>query len=270
MRSKNKKRLIDRFKFARKPKLHIKPKRSRRNLVKKISLTALVCAMVFLTVILYSFVKRKFLYVSSYSCSVGFETCPKRIESKLNEINFTLTDYYSAKLKIFHLLNNQKEIVNVYTSYNLSSKEIKLELVLRPAVYLVKSLNDQKIYSISKEGYVLYQGNDDVSLPYLELKQFNDPVNKKVDTEILSFLESIRLVNFEYQVNSAKLYPGYTEVLLNNGISVLFNTDKDSKYIAGAVKIILDNKDRNVQQLKGQIDSNHFTIDLRYKNVVLR
>jgi len=201
---------------------------------------------------IFAFFKIK---VTKIECSNQYGQCGDEIFSKLN-------DYKGQSLAITYQQIGKRLIIDpAISNYSLQLKLptiIKINIIERKAKYAVTSPLMENFATIDETGFVIAI-KAETNLPVL----LSDQVPNVGEIISEKKLFAAELVYDMFSVFGTKLGSIKNDslvVTLESGQIVTFPLSGDKKTLIGTLRLILDNENL----------SNNITIDLRYKNPVLR
>ena len=194
-------------------------------------------------------------------CECGQVPCPKEVERRLSAYNGK--SLYSAKRGIKKELKSDFLVSTYLVQFKLPAV-LKVDMVIKKAVYAVKSAENGSIGLVDAAGTVL-EHTDQANLPTVVAAGSLPNPGSRVDDKIYLALKLTGGVYKMYKTGNAVIEGDTLTVELPGPIRVIFPlTGKDSDFLLGSLRLIYTN-------IKNGEYGNRFSeIDLRYKNPVLR
>ena len=211
-----------------------------------------------------------FITISQIICKSQFGPCNPLLVSRLDKLR-------GEKLRV-----SKTEIKNILTSEILvldSLIQFKLPNILevtmverKPLVSLTKK-GASAYAQVDKTGLVI-RIDDSSSHPKLITAGRIPNVGEKVDNKNLFALDILYRVFAFYQVQQGILEENYMEIMMKNGLKVIFPLQGDGEILISSLQLILARLNKGEEGIRiseyEKILSNPNTIDLRYKNPVVR
>jgi hypothetical protein len=96
-------------------------------------------------------------------------------------------------------------------------------------------------------------------------------VGDRVPEDVLMSMSLFYYLNYLYKINYAKLFDDRLEVkILAGPVLVLPIEGKDREYLLGVTRFLISQLEGNYDKFKLDKSYDNITIDLRYKNPVIR
>ncbi len=194
----------------------------------------------------------------------GF-SCTPEISALLNQF---------AGKKFFNIYFNRKKISSLpgVLNYNLVffpfAGRARFNLnENRP--FIAAALSPNSFLLVSKNGVVIQKTDKKPNLPIAAVEDFNYKVSDKVPEDLLLSLEAFSYIHNLYKIEKGTVFKDRIEVYVKNG-PILILPREDYKKILGRVRFLVDSIIASPQKFKLDKSITYITIDLRYKNPVLR
>lgn len=215
-------------------------------------------------VALFIIVPRKII-IKNIACRSQFTYCGGSIDEGLNRI--AGNNYTETKKKIKEFLNTQG-MVQEYRILYKPLNSVVVNIILRKGVSALKV--DADYYIIDKNGYVILKtGKTD--LKYFNIKDVKYNIGDKIDSRLLFFSNLIMGIDKMFRIKRAYVNEGgYLEVESVNAPLVIFPKEGDRNVLLGSLRLIINQLNKDAQNLRMGEDVNSMTLDLRYKNPVIR
>ncbi len=195
---------------------------------------------------------------SNLSCSSGESSSLKQFVGK----------------KFFYIYSNGKKISSL-------PGILKYDLVFFPfskkAIFnLKKSLpfiavnhSSNSFFLIDEDGVVVQYTDKKVSLPVVGVESFSYKVADKIPEDLFLSLRVFSYIHNLYKIEKGTIFGDRIEIYIRNG-PILVLPKEDYRRILGRARFLLDSVTANPEKFKLDKSITYITIDLRYKNPVLR
>ncbi len=216
------------------------------------------------TVIVFSFLMTlRIIKISNIECFSQYGDCPVEITSKLESVKSKSLS--NSKKEISKILRDNFLISDFSTQFKLPST-LKVNLVIRKAVFALRQKDTDNYTLIDKDGYVVAISNSS-NLPTVIVNEKLKNVGEKVSDRDLFSLKLINGVFNMYQVNFGDIRDDSLVVELPSDLTVIFpleeSIERDSDFYLGVLRLI-------VTKIETENSGKYREIDLRFKNPVLR
>ncbi len=219
-----------------------------------------------LVVIIGIFLIPEVIKVSKVECRSQFGPCSTSIEGSLSK--YEGGSLRKAKKEVSAYLSSQNQIGDFSLRLKLPST-LSVYLLEKKARFALKDKERQVFATVDEEGVVLALFSE-TNLPYVELKKANLNTGEKVLGGYLTALNLQERLFSAYQVRNGELAGEALIVELPEGYTVLFPLDRDPDELMGALSLILTGLKGSEGVSKIDLDTSINTIDLRFKNPVLK
>lgn len=147
---------------------------------------------------------------------------------------------------------------------------LEVYFIERKAKFALANRLTEQTALIDKQGRVITL-SDSTALPYILTDQQLLSPGEKVENNILFSLEILFDIYSSYQVKTAYLLRDGLLIELDRGITVVFPQEGDKQILLGSLSLILNQlNSADVNSKIESIDVNKATVDLRFKNPVIR
>jgi|SRR3989344_5780033 len=203
--------------------------------------------------------------VSDIECHSQYGKCNQEIENKIDQLKGKQIMFSKRNISMY-LSNNT--LVQEYSLQLKFPTKLELNIIEKKTNYALKNSETDYYMNVSEDGYIIGKTNE-TSLPILYALDPLPEINQKVDDKTLSALKISKVLYQNYPVEKAEKVGDNLNIKLEGKIDVLFPLDKDPDYILGAFVLIFNELNKEDNDIKIGLGSN-LTLDLRYKNPVLR
>ena len=206
------------------------------------------------------------LKIKSISCSSQYGPCnPYYSEDLEGTVGMSVKD---GKDNVEKILSDSVVVQKYIIHYQITGK-LDINVVEAKPYYAIKSESHNTTYLIDDKGYILSETTS-TSLPYLIVSEIELEQGKLVKDELLFSLKLLYDMNTLFQT----AYGEYTNegvlVRLPNGYKVIFPTEGDVKVLVGGARLIYQQLNSQAQESRIDIGDKALTIDMRFKNPVIR
>lgn len=226
-------------------------------------------AYIFLTVLLLSiFIFPYFLKVRSVSCITEDGSCSMEILSDLEQVKGD--SYFQAKKKAISFLS-KNPLVTSYKIYFSFPDIFLVKLGLVKVDCILKNSKTGYFYLIDGLGKVLAEKGSIDRRSFVETKLYDLKVGQKVEDKVLMAISVFSYLDYLYKIDYSRLFEDRLEVKLNNGpVLILPVEGKDEKFVVGSVRFLVSQLEDNYEKFRVDKSYDNITIDLRYKNPILK
>jgi hypothetical protein len=208
----------------------------------------------------------KALKIKSINCSSQYGPFNPYYSGDLQEIvGMSVKEGKDSAEKI---LNDSVLVQKHIVHYQITGK-LDINVVEAKPYYAIKSENLGTTYLVDDKGYILSETTS-TSLPYLVVSEIELAQGELVKDELLFSLKLLYDMNTLFQT----AYGEYTNegviVRLPNGHKVIFPTEGDVKVLVGGARLIYQQLNSQAQETRIDIGDEALTIDMRFKNPVIR
>lgn len=203
--------------------------------------------------------------IANIVCLTPTDSCSDDILSKLKSLEGK--NWQDVKLRTISLLANNPEVREYSIRFKLPNTMV-IYVVENKVLYAIHLSGQNIYYLIDGQGMVIKIGAEN-SLPFIDYSDKLPNVGEKIDGKLVFALETVNSIYYSYQVKGAVVENDNLNILLPEGITVIFPLAGDQKALLGSFKLIIDrlkaSKLDNADNL-GKIS----IVDLRFKNPVLK
>jgi cell division septal protein FtsQ len=176
--------------------------------------------------------------------------------AKIEKANLSL---FEAKKELKTVLTSDVLVTDFSFQFKLPNT-LQVNLLERKPKFALKKRGSGAFALVDSRGIVVsYQ--DTSALPVLIMSDTPPNVGEMVSDKTLFALEILSDIFSMYQVKSGDLEDESLVIELKGGLRVIFPLEADRKVLLGSLRLILSRLNE---------ESNVSTIDLRYKNPVLK
>ena len=225
-----------------------------------------IISFVLIVLIVFSFVffSRK-VVIKDISCKSQYSYCGDYLDRKISEIE--RCDYWTTKKKLKELLNSEG-LVQKYNILYRPLNSILVNIVMRKGVAAVKI--GPMYYVFDKNGFILSEVKN-TDLVYFFVDGVRYGVGDTINDELLFYSKLVIGTNKMFPMEKAFVDEnGYLEIKLRNGPLVLFPKEGDRDILLGSLRLIINQLNKDSQNLRIEKDMNTIILDLRYKNPVIK
>lgn len=207
----------------------------------------------------------KFISIGHISCTSQFGYCNNAIveEIKRNEG----AKYSNAKVNISRLLKSNIRLKSYSIQYKIPNY-LEISIIERKPTSALLA-GDNLYYLIDSDGYVM-ESVVQTSLPYIQDASQTPSIGSKIGDNVIFSTNILNYLLALYSVNKGSLYADRIEFIVPNGPVVIFPLNGDKEVLVGSLRLILENISQKTKDFNLEKAYNQITIDLRYKNPVLR
>lgn len=220
-------------------------------------------ALLLIIFILAFFLPPKLIKISSVECSSQYGDCPEEINEKLQ--NLRSKSLIEVKKETSKILKDNFLISDFSTQFRIPGA-LKVNLVIRKAIFALKQKDTSNYSLIDKDGYVVAIA-DASALPTVIVNEKLKNVGEKIDEGNMFSLKIMSGVFNMYQLNSGEIKEDSLVVELPTPLNVIFPLEgeetRDTNYYLGVLRLI-------VTKIENESSGKYREIDLRFKNPVLR
>ena len=177
-------------------------------------------------------------------------------------------DVKAAKDNVEKILSETVVVQEYIVHYQITGK-LDINVVEAKPYYAIKSESKDTTYLVDDKGYILSETTS-TSLPYLVVTDIELEQGELVKDELLFSLKLLYDMNTLFQT----AYGEYTNegvlVRLPSGYKVIFPTDGDVKVLVGGARLIYQQLNSQAQDSRIDIGDEALTIDMRFKNPIIR
>lgn len=188
-------------------------------------------------------------------CSNEAQVFLKNLEGKkLSEVRKSIKQYLKEGLVI----------VDFEAHFKLPNK-YEVNIIERKSKYALSFNDNQKLILVDSEGYIL-SFVENTSLPIVKTSIKPENAGDRVNNATLFSLELMNDLYKIYEIKEGEIKEDSFVVKLNSGERVIFPLEEDREILLSSLTLILS----KLNSVKDDLTINVSTIDLRFKNPVLR
>lgn len=212
------------------------------------------------------FVAGRIVKINKITCRSQHVSCSVKIEKEVKKAE--RLGLFSAKKHITDELENEFLVKDFSFHYQLPD-ELIVSVVERNAKFAVQNPSVPWVALIDSDGYSLSL-EEETALPLLTINENLPNPGERVGRKVLFALDIFTTLEKIYSVNSAKVKDGRLVIELERGINVLFPLEGDRQVLLGSF-IFIYSKIKDNEEITTRLGSPEVdTIDLRFKNPVIR
>ncbi|HJX45861.1 MAG TPA: hypothetical protein VJ399_01700 [Patescibacteria group bacterium] len=221
-----------------------------------------LCVVILLVVPI--FLLPRLVNIKEIICKSQFGSCPIEISTLLDSAK-DKSLYYSKKEINSHL--KESLIVERYSTAFKLPNIIEVFVIIKKPFYAVKT-KDGLTFLILKDGLVISKVAS-TNLPTLEINS-NLEINNRLDEKHLFALRVISDIFSLYKIHLSKIERESLLVEIENGPKVIFPLEGDNKVLVGAFRMLFEQLNSGSEKFRIEKALNQITIDLRYKNPIIK
>ncbi len=207
-----------------------------------------------------------FIKINSINCTNQFGPCSPYLTDRIS--SFKGRSLGNFKKEVTRLLKKEIVVSDFSIQYKVPDKAY-IYLIEKKPKFALKDTGHGVFALISKDGTIL-RIQDSTNLPYIETGYKNPNVGEKVSGEEFFALNLIYYLYSLYQVDKGRISDDSMVIELPEGQTVIFPLQGDEKTLLGSLSLIYlrlkgTDKDSKISNVLGIR-----TIDLRFKNPVLK
>lgn len=220
----------------------------------------------FLAILISIFFIPELIKITKIECSSQFGPCSTFIEESL--LKYEKSSFKKAKKEISTFLSSQNQIGSYSLRFKLPST-LSVLVLEKKARFAIFDKEKEIFATVEENGEILALFNE-TNLPYVEFENLTLNTGEKVTKEAQTALFLQERIFSSYQVRSGEVKGEALVVILPEGYTVLFPLDRDHEELMGALSLILSALKGSSEASKIDVGINVKTIDLRFKNPVLK
>ena len=202
--------------------------------------------------------------IRNIDCENQFGKCSNEINEKLEFIKGE--KLLSEDRHIKNVLENDFRVKEYQLHFNFPDN-YKISVIERKPKFAVTNESKSWFAQIDSEGYVI-SVVETSNLPSVITDAPVPTTGNKLDKRLLFALELVYFVSNRYQVYSGKLVDNSLSLIIKPFREVLLPLEGEKEIILGQLIFLTGNSEREI--LNKLENSGNITLDLRYKNPVLK
>jgi len=220
--------------------------------------------LIILGVFAFVFFLRK-IVIKNISCKSQYSYCGDYLDKKLSKVGEK--DYWTTKRELKKLLDSEG-IVQKYNILYRPLDGILINVVIRKGIAAIKT--GSMYYIFDRNGFIISETKS-TDLVYFFTDKVKYNVGDKIDDKLLFYSDLVVGANKMFSVEKASVDEnGNLEIKLRNGPLVLFPEEGDGDILLGSLRLIINQLNKDSQNLRIEKDMNTTTLDLRYKNPIIK
>lgn len=214
------------------------------------------------------FIWPRILTVSEINCQSQFGPCSQGLKEAIGSIAQEGKSLSETKSSLTSLLKNDILVNDFSFQFKLPSS-LEVNLLERKPQFALKHENESILALVDEEGYVIALQKS-LTLPRLIISEPLPGVGERISEKNLFALELLFDMFSFYQVRVGKLGNENLVIELPQGPRVIFPLDGDRKVLLGSLRLVLGKLNSEVQDSKIEDIAGVNTIDLRFKNPIIK
>ena len=210
------------------------------------------------------FILPRLINIREIICKSQYGTCPNEITTLLNSANNkSLSD---SKKEIASNFKKSLIVESYITSFKLPNK-IEVYVIIKKPFYAVKT-KEGLTFLVLKDGFVISKVTNS-NLPTMEIDT-NIDVNSKLGEKDLFALRIVSDIFSLYKIRLSKIAGDSLQIEIENGPKAIFPLEGDNKVLVGAFRMLFEQLNSGSENFRIEKALNQITIDLRYKNPIIK
>ncbi len=206
------------------------------------------------------------IVISEISCASQYGPCNKKIASYLE--GFKQTKLSKAKSKIRHYLEESISVEQFLIQFRFPSR-LQIDLVENKPVFALKRDDGPGNALIDKKGVVI-GSSESTNLPTLKIFSELPVVGEKVPDKTLFALDLIYDIYESFSINEGSILKETLVVKFPRGPEVIFPLEGDRQVLLGSLNLIISRLNAIREESRIENVGGIQTIDLRFKNPVIK
>ena len=161
------------------------------------------------------------------------------------------------------------DVAKYRLDFLILSREVRFLLEENNVFVAIASASDS-FWMVDTSGRLVEKVNNRPDVLVVEVESFNYQINEKVPDDLLLSLWELNYLRTLYGVEKGIVFTDRIEVLVKDGPTLILPREKDYKKVLGRARFLLDSLAADFGKFKLDKSITYITIDLRYKNPVLR
>ena len=216
----------------------------------------------------FFFLAPKLIRIEKIDCRSQFGPCNKNLEDALLKVIQDKPNLAQAKKNLSAVLNNEVLVYDFSYQFKIPNT-LKINVLERKAKFALKNRQNQALALLDKDGMVIYY-QEATNLPTLTTSELVPNVGERVDEETLFALNLLSNIFSFYQVKEGKIENKSLVIELPSSYKVIFPLEGDQQVLLGSLRLVLAKLNTQAQESRIKEVFNAKTIDLRFKNPVVR
>lgn len=208
----------------------------------------------------------KFIIIKKITCTSQFGPCNQNLVEEIEKVrNMNISESQKALKRIFAESIFVKEYLIQYSFPD----GLRVNILEKKPLYALKERDKDTFALVGREGYV-FAFQEKSNLPTLEISKPAPSINEKVNDSTLFALEIMYDVYFSYKVSKGTLEKDRLIIKIEDGPEIIFPLEGDRDVLLGSLTLILSRLNSENQDFRIEEAQGINTIDLRFKNPVIR
>lgn len=221
--------------------------------------------ILFLGLVISYYLLNRNVIVGKLECSSQYGACPEELTKSLT--NLEGLSIHESKSSVKDIFAKNKS-VHKYSLSFIPPNKLKATVIIRKAQYALYD-KDMNLYLIDKFGVVLGQTSNSVFTPLKTNKEKFLP-GDNLEPTLLFALRLLKGVGQMGQVNDAYLEDDMMVLSFVDGPKLILPPEGDQELILGSIRFMMDQSTKYSQNSRIEKDLKQVTLDLRFKNPVIK
>jgi len=230
-----------------------------------VKLKGLLSAIIFLSLLSSVYFVPRLIKINEVNCRTQFGSCSDEISRKVE--GYLGQNYSLIRRGIRNELKDNSAIEKYSINIKLPHK-LELFVIIKKPYFAVKS-GDNSYFLVSESGEVLSTVTD-TNLPFVELGNYNKEIGERVEDKILFALRIVKDMYTLYKVKNGVIENQDLKVEISQGPTAIFPLEGETKVLVGAFRMIYEQLNSGSENFRIEKAISQLTIDLRYKNPIIR
>jgi len=210
------------------------------------------------------FILPRLINIREIVCKSQYGTCPNETTVLLDSANNK--SLYHSKKEITAKFKGSLIVESYQTSFKLPNK-IEVFVIIKKPFYAVRT-KEGLTFLVLKDGFVISKVANS-NLPTLEIES-NPEVNNRLSEKDLFALRIVSDIFSLYKIHLSKIEGESLYVEIENGTKVIYPLVGDNKVLVGAFRMLFEQLNSDSENFRIEKALNQITIDLRYKNPIIK
>lgn len=129
---------------------------------------------------------------------------------------------------------------------------------------------DGSFFLVGEDGSLIKKTSQPPNTALVKVESFNYRVSDKVPDDLFSSFQMVSYLYNFYNLEKGVIFSDRIEIYIKNGPILILPREKDHEVVLGRARFLLDSLLADPQRFKLDKSVTYITIDLRYKNPVLK
>lgn len=205
------------------------------------------------------------IVIKNITCKSQYSYCGGYLDGKLSGVGGG--NYRIIKRELKRLLDSEG-IVQKYNILYRPPDGILVNVVIRKGIVALKT--GSEYYVIDRNGFIISKVKS-TNLVYFSADGVKYNVGDRIDDRLLFYSLLVVGTNKMFPMEKAFVDErGDLEIKLRGSLLVLFPKEGDRDVLLGSLRLIINQLNKDSQNLRIEKDMNSMILDLRYKNPVIK